>query len=85
MLLSHNNSLASEADNNFAALQQAIATFLQIKRNAFYKRSYLESQVFLKNLTDCHDESLQCCCHTITRSRLKLLESLVMFTSLYSP
>ena len=35
-------------------------------------------QVFLKNLTDCHDESLQCCCHTITRSRLKLFESLVM-------
>ena len=42
-------------------------------------------QVFLKNLTDCHDESSQCFCHTITRSRLKLFESLVMFTSLFSP
>ena len=31
-----------------------------------------ENQVFLKNLTDWHDEYPQCCCHTITRSRLKL-------------
>ena len=27
--------------------------------------------------------SLQCCCHTITRSRLKLLELLVMFTNVH--
>ena len=27
--------------------------------------------------------SLQCCCHTITRSGLKLLESLVMFTNVH--
>ena len=28
---------------------------------------------FFLNLTDWHDGSPQCCCHTITRSRLKLL------------
>ena len=42
-------------------------------------------RVFLKNLTDWHDESLQYCCHIITRSRLKLSQSLAMFTLLYSP
>ena len=36
-----------------------------------YKLCWKEIFVFyysLKNLTDWHDESLQCCCHTITRS-----------------
>ena len=45
----------------------------------------LESQVFLKKLTNWHDESPQCCCHTTTCLRLKLLYSLAMFTLLYSP
>ena len=35
-------------------------------------------------MTDWHDESLQCCCHT-SRSRLKLSLSLTMFTWLYLP
>ena len=38
-----------------------------------------------KNLTDWNDETLQRCCHTITRSPLKLSQSLAIFTSLYSP
>ena len=52
----------------------------------FYRRFCPESQVsFLKNLTDWHDKTLECCCHTISHSRLKLSQSLVISTSLYSP
>ena len=64
---------------------EILINFVRNKKNFFYWRSWLESQVSQKNLTDWHDESLQCCCHTITRSRLKLFWSLVMFTWLYSP
>ena len=39
---------------------------------------------FKKNLTYWYDESLQCCCHSITHSRLKLLKLLSMFTLVYS-
>ena len=61
-----------------------LQTLLEIKRIVFYWRSCLESQVFL-NLIDWHDGSSQCCCHTVTRSRLKHFWSLAMFTLLHSP
>ena len=54
------------------------------KRNCFLLKILSRKPSFLKNLTNWHDESLQCCCHTITCLHLKLLQSLAMFTSLYS-
>ena len=51
----------------------------------FLTECLVQKAKFLKkNLTDWHDESLQCCCHT-SRSRLKLSLSLTMFTWLYLP
>ena len=58
---------------------------MEIKIIVSTKDLVKKAKFFLKNLTDWHDESLQCCCHTITRSRLKLSWSLPMFTLLYSP
>ena len=87
--MSHNNSFASKAflvvgDVHPALFALAfLKNLLEINRIVFYQRSCLESQVFF--LTNWHDESLQCCCLTITRSHLKLFWSLAMFTLLYSP
>ena len=41
--------------------------------------------LFLKNLTDWRNESLQCCCHTTMHLLLKLFWSLTIFTLLYLP
>ena len=41
--------------------------------------------IFFQHQTNWHNESLQCCCHTITCWHLKLFWSLVMFTLLYLP
>ena len=51
----------------------------------FIKDLVEKAKLFLRNLTNWHDDSLQCCCHTITCLCLKLFWSLVMFTLLYSP
>ena len=61
---------------------------LETKIIVFYFTEYLvqKAKFLKKNLSDWHDESLQCCCHTIiSRSRLKLSYSLVIFTWLCSP
>ena len=52
----------------------------------FFTEDFVQKAKFpSKNLTDWHDKTLECCCHTISRSRLKLSQSLVISTSLYSP
>ena len=52
----------------------------------FFTEDFVQKAKFpSKNLTDWHDKTLECCCHTISHSRLKLSQSLVISTSLYSP
>ena len=46
----------------------AFSTRSLIKNNT--KDLVKKAKFFLKNLTDWHDESLQCCCHTITHLHL---------------
>ena len=65
-----------------------LTNFVEKYKELFFytQGSCLQSQVFFfSNLTDWLDESLQCCCRTITHLRLKLFWSLVMFILLYSP
>ena len=58
---------------------------LEIKRIDFLLNILSRKPSFLKKkLTDWNDETLQCCCHTITRLPLKLSQSLAIFTSRYS-
>ena len=55
-------------------------------KGLFFTEDFVQKAKFpSKNLTDWHDKTLECCCHTISRSRLKLSQSLVISTSLYSP
>ena len=75
---SHKNSFVSEAlivigDVHLSLFAlTSLQTLLEIKIIVFYERSSLQSQVFFWNLTDWLDESLLCCCYTITHSRQKL-------------
>ena len=65
---------------------EILINFVGNKKNCFFLLQILSrkpSFFFLKNLTDWHDESP--CCHTITRSRLKLFWSLAIFILLCSP
>ena len=52
----------------------------------FFTEDFVQKAKFSsKNLTDWHDKTLECCCHTITCSHLKLSQSLAISTSLYLP
>ena len=89
--ISHNNSFASKAflviGNVHLALfaLRSSQTLLEIKRIVFLLKILSRKPSFFKKIWLIDIMSLQCCCHTITCSHLKLLFSLVMFTLLYLP
>ena len=64
-----------------------LTNFVEKYKEFFLYPRFLSTKpsLFFSNLTDWLDESLQCCCRTITHLRLKLFWSLVMFILLYSP
>ena len=75
-----------------ASLERKLETFWPVRNSELVKRQFplLSLAVIMDLAIDAtstfrpvDDESLQCCCPTITHSRLKLFESLVMFTSLF--
>ena len=81
-ILCDNNTLKSYHVNRSDFLKE---TWLSGQNLQYKKILSTKPSFFFSNLTNWLDESLQCCCCTITCSRLKLFWSLVMFILLYSP